>query len=108
LVNAKSLEIVQRYLVGGLDLEAAAHELHTCGDFGLQYSPGTISAADQERIETLFGRVFWLGMRETDPARAPDKPFGAEEFRAIAKEMFGHAPGERPKGMNDPGSNGAA
>lgn len=87
-VNAKSLEIVQRYLAGDLDLEAAAHAIHTGGDFGLQYSPGTTSAADQERIEALFGRVFWLSMREADPARVPDKPFGAEEFRAIAKECL--------------------
>ena len=106
-MNAKSLVIVQRYLAGDLDLEAAAHALHTCGDFGLQYSPGTISAAEQERIETLFGRVFWLSMREADPARVPEKPFGAEEFRAIAREMFGYAPGERPKGT-DPDPNGAA
>ena len=107
-MSAKSLDIVQRYLAGALDLEAAAHELHTCGDFGLHYSPGTISAAEKERIETLFGRVFWLSMREADPTRVPDQPFGAEEFRAIAKEMFGYAPGERPKRTHDGDPNGAA
>ena len=105
-VHPKSFEIVQRYLAGDLDLEAAADGLHTGGDFALQYSPGTISAADQERIETLFGRVFWLSMRAAKPASVPDQPFGAEEFRAIAKEMFGYAPGERPEGMNDPDPNG--
>ena len=107
-MNAKSLEIIQRYLAGDLDLEAAAQELHTCGDFSLSYSPGATSAAEQERIEMLLGRVFWLSMYEADPERVPAKPFGAEEFRAIAKEMFGYAPGDRPKGMNDPDPNGAA
>ena len=107
-MNAKSLEIIQCYLAGDLALDAAAQELHTCGDFSLSYSPGAISAVDQERIETLLGRVFWLSMYKADPGRVPARPFGAEEFRAIAKEMFGYAPGERPKGMNDPDPNGAA
>lgn len=107
-MNPKSLEIVQRYLAGDLDLEAAAHGIQAGGDFGFHYSPGTISAVDQERIEALFGRVFWLSMREANPGLTPDRPFGAEEFRAIAKDMFGYAPGERPEGPDNPDPNSAA
>jgi hypothetical protein len=107
-VNPKSIEIVQRYLAGDLDLESAAHGIHAGGDFGLHYSPETTSAADQERIEALLGRVFWLAMREANPGSVPDRPFGAEEFRAIAKSMSDHERRDRSEEENDQDPNGAA
>lgn len=107
-MNPASLEIVRRYLAGELDLEAAARELRDSGDSGLQFSPGTISAEDQERIEALFGRAFWLAMRDANPAGVPSTPFGAKEFRALVKDMLDSAPGEGPGEPGDPDPEGAA
>ena len=87
-MNPDAQEIVKRYLAGELDLESAAKGIHTGGEFGLYYSPGITSLLDQERLESLLGRVLWLGLRESSSDNAPDQPFGAAEFRAIANGVF--------------------
>jgi len=96
-MSPESLELVRRYLAGELNVDAAAQGLQKAGDLALQYSPGEISTEERERMETLFGRVFWLSMREVNPDRVPETPFGAAEFRAIMKEMSGNTSTENPE-----------
>ncbi len=107
-MNPQSLEIVERYLAGEVDLESAAQAMHMDGEFGLHFSPDNTTPADQERIEALFGRVIWLSFRESSPDSVPDQPFGAAEFRAIADAFLDHAGDETPDQLNDTDPSGAA
>ncbi len=107
-MNAKAPDIVRRYLGGELDLESAAQSIHMSGEFGLYYSRDATTAEDRERIETLFGRVLWLCLREASPDSVPDEPFGAAEFRDIATGVYFDAPGEVPDQIKDSDHGGAA
>ena len=107
-MNPEALDIVRRYLAGEVDLESAAQSLRLNGEFGLYYSRETTTAEDQERIENLLGRVLWLSLREASPDSVPDDPFGAAEFRALAKNTFFDAPDEAPNQINDSDPKGAA
>jgi hypothetical protein len=107
-VNLEAPELVRRYLAGELDLESAAKGIHMSGEFGLYYSHDVTTAEDRERLETLFGRVLWLSLREGSPDSVPDEPFGAAEFRDIAKGVFFDASGEVPDQIKDSDPSGNA
>ena len=76
-----------------VDLDTAARDLQKTGDFGMFYTHDETSAEQRERLDTLFGRVFWFIMREEDPANVPETPFGAAEFRAMMTDMPDDASG---------------
>ena len=92
-MSAKALEFVQRYLAGELDLESAAQRIHDDGEFGMYYTDTETTPAQRELLNELMGRVLWLAARET-PEGAPDKPFGAEDIRAMIDGTFFDEPGD--------------
>lgn len=107
-MNSKVWDIVQRYLAGEIDLAAAARTISTEKEWGFFVTRGEVSAADQERIEALFGHVLWLTLRESSPESVPDAPFGAAGFRQIASNEFFDAPDNVPDETNGPDRSGAS
>jgi hypothetical protein len=83
------ITIVQRYMTGQLTLDEAASQIHELQGTGLGLSFGydSVSPEEAEKLEALFGRLFWLGMRDANPKAIPPNPFGAAEFRMLRDRL---------------------
>ena len=79
------IAVVRRYLVGDLNLEAAAAQIQdlSAGQLGISFGYDSLSPEEAERMEALFGRLFWVAMKEANPNAVPPGPFGAKEFRML-------------------------
>lgn len=107
-MDSKIPNVVQRYLAGELDIELAARAISTEAEWGLFLTRTDISAADQERMEALFGHTLWLTLRDSSPENVPDTPFSAAEFRQMASGAFSDRPDETPKTLRRPAGNADA
>jgi hypothetical protein len=98
--NDDIFTVLNQYLRGEIEVAEAAETLTSSGGGrpGFSISMHGLDSRQQERVETLMGRLMWLTLRAHAPDVAPAEPFDAAGWRALREQVEREGKGDSSDG----------